>query len=138
MFEIEKQLTPKNGIIFLIVLIVVGGIYIINWSQVSTETATIVDMSTIHDIKNKKTSYGFSKKTTKERHLIRTDKGIFEDTGDLLRGKLSTQYYFTLKDGETYIFTVAGLSIPFINVYPNVIDLKPVINTTSSQIKTEY
>lgn len=136
-FQPGKQLTPRNGIIFFVLLVFIGALYTINWSFVTTEPATVIDIKTINYTQHSKTSSGSGKRSTIKKYLIHTDKGTFEDTTDFLRGKRNINYYNTIEQGETYVFTVSGIHIPFINSYPNVIDVKEIIQTTSPQNETE-
>ena len=86
--ELSKVLTPRNGIIFAVVLVLLALGYFANWSNVSTVTATVHNLDTYTEITHRKKSSGGRSTTRTTKNLVFTNKGTFEDTTDLLRGKM--------------------------------------------------
>lgn len=124
--EMDKIFTPKNAIATSIIVGVLILGYFINWSHLVNITATITELDSYSETSYKKTSSGKTRRSTTHKNIIVTDKGIFEDKTDLLRGKFGSSFYYKLDEGDTYDFTIAGFSIPFIRSYPNIISIKEV------------
>lgn len=58
------------------------------------------------------------------QYLIFTDKGTFENTDSLLRGKFnSSDVYGRIQKGQQYDFTVQGFRQPIFSMYPNIIEV---------------
>lgn len=118
----DKLLNPKNIRITIGVTIVLVLAFFLNWANVKTVTATVADT----DMQYFSSSSSRSGTRHKSKIVIITDKGTFQDTTDLLRGKLFGKYYTNIKPGETYKFKVSGIAIPIIRIYPNIIALEAV------------
>lgn len=59
------------------------------------------------------------------KYLIFTDKGTFENTDSLLRGKFdSSDVYGRIQKGQRYDFTVQGFRQPIFSMYPNIIEVR--------------
>lgn len=127
--EFNQVLTPKNGIIFGIVATVIIVFYIINWIKIDTVVASVTDLDTVVNVTREKTSSGRYRESKSYKKLVYTDKGTFQDCSDFLRGKIGDQFYNNLDEGQTYIFTISGHDLGFFSFYPNIIDVKPAVNT---------
>ncbi|MEW5821221.1 MAG: tetratricopeptide repeat protein [Cyanobacteriota bacterium] len=97
----------------IVIIIIFGLVYLVNWSHVETITASV---SKIEKIKE------YRSKGTNEKYLVYTDKGIIQEDSDILRDKLGFDYVPFLTEGQTYTFEVSGFHIPFLNSYPNIIN----------------
>lgn len=67
--------------------------------------------------------------SSKDSHtyLFFTDKGVFENDDNLLRGKWnSSDFYNEIKEGKTYKFTLIGWRVPFLSWYKNIIKYEEV------------
>lgn len=67
--------------------------------------------------------------SSKDSHtyLIFTDKGTFENSDSLFRGKFdSSDWYSQIEKGKTYKFTIIGWRIPFLSAYKNIIKMEEV------------
>ena len=59
------------------------------------------------------------------KYLIFTDKEVFEETDEWLKGKFnSSDMYNQLKVGNTYRVKVIGFRIPFLSMYRNIIEVE--------------
>jgi len=59
------------------------------------------------------------------KYLIFTDKGTFENTDSLLRGKFdSSDVYGRIQKGQQYDFTAQGFRQPVFSMYPNIIEVR--------------
>lgn len=60
------------------------------------------------------------------RYLIFTERnGVLENTDSLLHGKFnSSDLYNEVEPGETYEVTTVGWRIPFLSMYPNILDVR--------------
>jgi len=58
------------------------------------------------------------------RYLIFTDNGTYENTDTVFKGKFnSSDIYGDFKEGETYDVTVWGWRVPFLSMYPNILEV---------------
>lgn len=62
------------------------------------------------------------------RYLIFTeDDGVFENTDSLFHGKFnSSDVYGQIEPGKTYEVTTFGYRIPFLSMYPNIVEIEVV------------
>jgi hypothetical protein len=61
------------------------------------------------------------------RYLIFCETEVFENTDSLLRLKFrSSDFYGALKIGEMYELSVYGWRVPFLSMYRNIYDYKPL------------
>lgn len=61
------------------------------------------------------------------RYLIWTDKGVYENTDELLQWKFnSSDLYGQLKAGKSYECDMVGWRVPFLSWYPNLISCDEV------------
>lgn len=61
------------------------------------------------------------------KYLIYTDEEVLENTDSVWYWKFnSSDYYGSLKEGETYKARVYGFRIPFLSWYRNIIELEAI------------
>lgn len=60
------------------------------------------------------------------RYLIYTDKGTYENTDSLIKGKFnSSDVYGDINPGTKYDARVRGIRSGFFSMYPNIITISP-------------
>ena len=96
--------------------------------NMKTETLTIkvVDKTVTHTENDSK-------------YLIFTNNEVFEEDDELFRGKFnSSDMYGQLKVGGTYRVKVLGFRIPFLSMYRNIIEVEPVSDFNTTDIKSSF
>lgn len=107
-----------KSIIFLVVVLIVGGIAfeISSYGHVNTIEAKVEGKERITQ------SVG---NTIESFYLVYTDKGTFKLEDDMFRGNFySSDVYGKLKQDSTYNFKTSGYRIGFMSSYPNIIEVK--------------
>jgi len=93
------------------VLLCCGGYY---FGSEDTATCTVED-------KDRSTANGTSV------YRVYTDCGVFEVEDAMMRGNFaSADLYADLDEGTTYEFTTIGWRLPFLSMFPNIIESTPV------------
>lgn len=63
------------------------------------------------------------------KYLIFTDKGTFENTDYLFKGKFnSSDIYGKIEINQKYRFDVGGMRIPFLSMYQNIHGIQKIDN----------
>lgn len=107
------------GIAVILILIVVGcGVSV--YGLVNKDHVRIT-------VRDKQTKVSCSDGDCKDKYLIYTDHGVYEDTDNLLQLKFnSSDLYGDLQEGHTYDCTVVGFRLPFFSSYKNLLSCEEV------------
>jgi hypothetical protein len=110
----------KNRIIiFASIILFTGILYELAWFSTAAQTTiTVTDKERIVENDGEKVS---------SKYIVYTDKGAYENTDILFLGKFnSSDLQGQLITGKTYEVTVYGWRIPFLSMYKNITNVKPI------------
>lgn len=104
-----------GGVALLVVLgIFFGGIFPSFYNERTLE-CTVTDKDR-----------GYNQETGSSQYRIYTDEcGTLSNEDSMLRGKFNSgDVQGRLKEGQTYELTVVGPRVPFMSVFPNILDVR--------------
>lgn len=68
------------------------------------------------------------------KYLVYTDKGVFENTDDLFMAKWnSSDFHSKLLKGGKFKVSVVGYRLPFLSLYPNIYECKPLADARKNR-----
>lgn len=78
-----------------------------------------------HEITVKKTERIVSPDGKSSKYLIYAEDGVYENTDNVFRMKFnSADVYNQLQNGKTYMCDTYGWRVPFLSMYPNIVECK--------------
>lgn len=105
------------GVLFAAIVLFFLGAAAISGTEAEV-TATVKDKERINDC---------SGETCESYYLVFTDEGTFKNSDSLVYGKFnSSDIQGMLEPGQTYTFMTVGFRVPFMSMYPNIIEVTPV------------
>ena len=77
------------------------------------------------EITIKKTERIVSSDGKSSKYLIYAEDGVYENTDNIFRMKFnSADVYNQLQNGKTYMCDTYGWRVPFLSMYPNIVECK--------------
>ncbi len=109
----------KVVIWLLVAILLIGIAYQIEYGNERFVTAKVSKTERITSFRGSNEN-----RHSKSYYLIFTNKGTFRIQDQLLFGKFnSSDIYGSIKEGETYIFNLTGYRLPYLSMYPNVVNV---------------
>lgn len=122
MSKVEKTGTTgkafRRFLVFLCVMGVIFGVCYEFYNTHSTETVTVVSITTQQRISGDNESF-----STNYEYIVSTDCGLYKITPS---GVFASQSFGQIQEGKWYTIEAVGFSVPLINVYPFIIRAKGV------------
>lgn len=111
-----RRLFSFKGVCAMAFVLIVGTTTVLEYTHESDMTAKVISINTQQHAQGDKDGF-----FTSYKYLVATDKGTLEISAN---GLMASSKFGTLQEGKTYRFHLRGYSIPFIGLYPYIIEAK--------------
>ena len=115
---LKEVLSNTKVICILVFVLLVIISSVLGFTHERTMTATIMTISTQQLTQGNKDGF-----MTTYRYLVSTDQGTLQISPD---GLMASSCFGTLQEGCTYTMYLRGFSVPFIGLYPYIIEAKEI------------